>query len=156
MLVFGTPLKEGLQSRSQAFQIQENENSIKQLNRNLKSNRGKEGAKSDLVSCFHKTHTFDMPLKVIRKPLLDSTSHNPPVYLACSSAVDSATSKTLRGRPVLSLPKISWVLQMSTMTWIYYSRKVRSTELTLSVNTSHIVIKSVGALLDMRVLILRV
>ena len=84
MLVFGTPLKEGLQSRSQAFQIQENENSIKQLNRNLKSNRGKEGKKSDLGSCFHKTHTFDMPLKIIRKPLLDSTSHNLPVYQAPS------------------------------------------------------------------------
>ena len=73
-----------LQFGSRAFQIQENknENPIRQLNKNLKSNRGKEGAKSDLVPCFHKTHTFDMPLKIIRKPLLDSTSHNLPVYQA--------------------------------------------------------------------------
>ena len=38
--------------------------------------------KSDLVPCFHKTHTIDMPLKIIRKPLLDSTSHNFAVYQA--------------------------------------------------------------------------
>jgi hypothetical protein len=99
MLVLRTTLKESLQSRSQAFQIQENENenSIKQLNRNLKSNRDKGGAKSDLVSCFHKTHTFDMPVKIIRKPLLDTTSHNLPVYQApgTSSAVDSTTSQRL-------------------------------------------------------------
>ena len=162
MLVLGTPLKESLQSRSQAFQIpeneNENENSIKQPNRNLTSNRG-EGARRVIWFPIFTRHILLICLwrssenPCWTQPHTTSQSTRLP---ASSSAVDSATSKTLRTRPVLPLSKISWVSQMRTMTWIYRSQEVQSAELALSVNISHIATRSVSALLDMRVLILRV